>query len=155
MSGQVVVDASLAVKWILIEDDTREAMYLLRRWQADGIDRIVPSWFGCEVANVLYQEIRANRLELARAQAGILTLLNEMLVLDVEPFIATRAIELATLHRQRATYDAQYLALAEHLDCELWTADERFWNSTKAAFPRVHWLGEIVIPEPSEETAAE
>ena len=31
-------------------------------------------------------------------------------------------------------------SLAEILDCDLWTADERFFNSVKEQQPRVRWL---------------
>lgn len=29
----------------------------------------------------------------------------------------------------KAAYDAHYLALADHLKCDLWTADKRLYNS--------------------------
>ena len=77
------------------------------------------------------------------------------MLLDPNPGLSVQALEIAHRFAQGAIYDSQYLALADYLDCELWTADERFWNSTKAAFPRVHWIGEVVIPEPREETTAE
>jgi len=37
--------------------------------------------------------------------------------------------------------DAQYLALAEQLSCEFWTADERMFNVMNAKFPGIRWLG--------------
>jgi predicted nucleic acid-binding protein len=42
-----------------------------------------------------------------------------------------------------AVYDTHYLALADILGCDLWTADERFFNSVKEQQPRVKWLGEF------------
>jgi predicted nucleic acid-binding protein len=55
----------------------------------------------------------------------------------------TRAMELADQLRQDAAYDAHYLALAETLDCELWTADERFYRAANVLFQRLKWLGEF------------
>jgi predicted nucleic acid-binding protein len=37
--------------------------------------------------------------------------------------------------------------LAEELDCELWTADERFWRLTRTDFPFVRWLGGLSVAE--------
>lgn len=34
-----------------------------------------------------------------------------------------------------------YLALAEALDCELWTADERFYRAASSGHTRVRWIG--------------
>jgi len=31
----------------------------------------------------------------------------------------------------------------QKLECELWTADERFFNSVRERQPRVRWLGEF------------
>ncbi len=54
-----------------------------------------------------------------------------------------RAIGLAAELRQNAVYDAHYRALAEALDCELWTADQRFYQAAADGFPKVHFIGEI------------
>jgi predicted nucleic acid-binding protein len=51
-------------------------------------------------------------------------------------------MEIADQLGQPAVYNSQYVALAEHLICELWTADERFGRAAQTVFPFVHWLGE-------------
>lgn len=38
-------------------------------------------------------------------------------------------------------HDAHYLALAQTLDCEFWTADERLYNAVRDQLPWVRWLG--------------
>jgi predicted nucleic acid-binding protein len=53
-----------------------------------------------------------------------------------------RAMELAKYFGLPATYDAHYLALAESKDCELWTADERMWNSINGKLPWVRWISD-------------
>ena len=32
-------------------------------------------------------------------------------------------------HGRASTYDCYYLALADSMDCEYWTADERFYDA--------------------------
>ncbi|MBI5653900.1 MAG: type II toxin-antitoxin system VapC family toxin [Chloroflexi bacterium] len=44
---------------------------------------------------------------------------------------------------QPKVYDCYYLALAELMNCDLWTADERFYNSVKQKFTWVKWIGAL------------
>lgn len=61
----------------------------------------------------------------------------------VEPAgLHRRAIELAGQLKHSAVYDAHYLALAEALESEMWTADERFYRAAIPHF-RVRWLGDF------------
>ena len=48
---------------------------------------------------------------------------------------------LATRFNRPAAYDAHYLALAEMMNCEFWTADRRLFNVVKDELPWVRWLG--------------
>lgn len=41
-----------------------------------------------------------------------------------------------------ASYDAHYLALADHLGAELWTADRRLANSVQPHLPWVQFVGQ-------------
>lgn len=52
------------------------------------------------------------------------------------------AYDLAVRFNRPRAYDSQYMALAERLNCEFWTADERLVNSTQGQFTRIRWLGE-------------
>ena len=141
----VVVDASLAVKWVLLEEHSAEAAQLLISWEEQGVDLVAPSWYACEVSNVIFQRYRSGIASAEQARSALIELLRLVPVRDYEPAAAIRALDLATKFRQRTTYDARYLALAELLDCELWTADQRFWTATSRAFPNVRWIGEITL----------
>lgn len=141
--NRVVVDTSLAVTWVVSEKHSLEAAALLGDWEARHITPTVPSWFACEVANVLFQRMRGNVVTLLDAQRGLKDMLDVVAVLDFDPATVVRALELAQAFGQHAAYDAQYLALAERLGCELWTADEWFWNVTSPTLPWVRWVGEV------------
>jgi predicted nucleic acid-binding protein len=145
----VVVDASLAVKWMLEETWTAEATLLRRRWAMEGIRVTAPSWFVCEVSNVLFQRLRDRQIRLVDAQDNLRDL-TRLVALDAfDSALAPRAIELAQALGLPKTYDCLYLALAERLACDLWTADERFWNAVKPTYPRFRWLGSLVLPSTS------
>jgi predicted nucleic acid-binding protein len=52
-----------------------------------------------------------------------------------------RALALAEHLELSAAYDAHYLALAERLGTEFWTADQRLGNAMSSILPWVHEAG--------------
>ena len=149
MNESVVVDSSVAFKWVVEEEYSDEARVLLRQWWNEQVQVYAPTWFLFEISNILYQRIRRGHLTLDAATRIMVELqaANVELV-GYDQSLHIRALELAHHFSLRATYDAHYLALAESLDCEMWTADERLWNSVRAAVGWVRWIG-----EPSPNTA--
>jgi len=138
----VAVDASLAVKWVLQEPYTDEALALAGEWAVAGVNPVAPCLLFVEATNVLHRRVMLGHISLSEARR----LLNGLLSLGIQiresPEIHVRAMELAHELGESAVYDTHYLALAEILECELWTADERFFNSVREHRPRVRWLGE-------------
>ena len=59
--------------------------------------------------------------------------------------LTRRAMQLANLIEQGAVYDSFYLALAERLDCDLWTADNRFHRAASAHSDRVRTLTQYTL----------
>jgi len=55
--------------------------------------------------------------------------------------VHVKAMELASELKQDAVYDAHYLALVEALNCELWTADERFYRVASSGHTQMRWIG--------------
>jgi len=117
MTG-LVIDASVAVKWVVAENDSEIADSLRSRELA------APSLWLLECANVLW--VKARRGELRRDQAlSRQRLLQEspILIVPVER-LADEAVELA--HQLDVTpYDAAYLALARQRRQPLVTADKK------------------------------
>lgn len=143
VTGYVVPDTSLAMKWVLDEAESDIALQLLREWERDGIEPVVPSWFACEVANVLFKFVLRGDLAISEAHAAHVTVMSLVLVWGDEPDDARRALELAAASGQRQTYDTQFLALAERLGCPLWTADDRFHAAVQYVAPMVRALREV------------
>ncbi|HEY7033167.1 MAG TPA: type II toxin-antitoxin system VapC family toxin [Thermomicrobiales bacterium] len=146
---RVVVDSSLAIKWLFIEDQSTEAIAQLRDWVSQGVERLVPSWFMCELANVVYQRVRQRIQPLQDAQANFRDIVRFVRILDAEPGVSLRALQLAHDLGQGATYDTHYLSLAEQLDCDLWTADEHFWRAAISTHGRVKWIGQSALQPPA------
>ena len=83
-------------------------------------------------------------LEVAKELLQDLLLLG--VVLHQTPSLHLRALELASQLNQGAVYDAHYLALAESLDCEIWTADQRLYRAVGPVFDNVRWIGNFTAP---------
>ncbi|MBN1285209.1 MAG: type II toxin-antitoxin system VapC family toxin [Anaerolineae bacterium] len=54
-----------------------------------------------------------------------------------------RAYDLATRFNRPTAYDAQYLAVAERLACEFWTADDRLFHAVAGELPWVRRLSDF------------
>ncbi len=142
MSDEIVVDASLALKWVLDEPYTVEANDLLENWRERRSKLLAPALFLYEIANALTKRIQRKQLTLAQGQERLGFFLESGPLLQQIGVVHPRALELADRFRLPTAYDAHYLALAEFQQCEFWTADERLWNSVKRDLRWVHWLGE-------------
>jgi predicted nucleic acid-binding protein len=64
----------------------------------------------------------------------------------IDDALLRRGFALATQFNRPTAYDAQYLAVAERLSCDFWTADERLYNAVKTQLPWVRWLGSAATP---------
>ena len=108
-----VVDASLAVKWLVDEEDSDKALALRRSWMASGVQLAAPSLMLAEVSNALHRKVVDGGLAL---QVAIENLKDVMDTLDIEFHDSTDihvgALRLADQLSQGAVYDSIYLALA-------------------------------------------
>ena len=137
----VVADASLALKWVLEEEHTTEALALRQRWQQSDEVLVAPTIFRPEVTNVLHRNIRRGSV----LRSDGLQMLSELMmaVAIVEPVdLYERTLAIAGELGMGATYDALYVALAEAERCELWTADRKLVRLAQPSFPQVRWIGE-------------
>ena len=135
----VVVDASVALKWVISEADTEDALGLWDRWQESAERVIAPPIFKPEVTNALHQGVRRRFLSRRDAIEGIRLLTAAVDI--VEPTsLYRRALILAGELALGSTYDALYLSLAESEGCDIWTADQRMYRLVHERFARVRLL---------------
>ena len=147
VNGHVVVDASLAVKWLVEEDDSDKAHAILQSWVDQGMTRIAPYLMPFEVANALHRRVLRGEMNVVDSQRMIARLLESRLELRQPPNLHVRALQIASQLKQSAAYDAHYVALAESVGCELWTADERFYRAASLTVDNVRWVGNFSAPE--------
>jgi len=115
-----VVDASVAMKWIVAEEDSGKAELL------QGSDMVAPALLRIEAGNLLRTLTAKGEISLDRAIDLFLFLQTApVTIIDADEFLERRALELAQ-SLQHPIYDCFYLALAERMDRTLITADRRF-----------------------------
>ena len=137
----VVVDASFALKWVIQEENTEDALAIWDQWQDGNEEVLAPPIFKSEVTNVLHRQVRRGHLHRSDALAALDSLLSAVAI--SEPVsLYTRALTLAGELDVGAAYDTLYLALAELLGCDMWTADRRLVRSAQPAFTQIRWVGE-------------
>ena len=128
------------MKWLLEEEDSQEARRLSERWSSTGIQPAAPRLLMYEIANTLHLKVRRGQTPIEEALKALTDLIAfEIELIDIQS-IHERAIKLATQLSQGAVYDSHYLALAEHLDCEFWTADLAFARASAGITDRVRVL---------------
>jgi len=142
MRNVVVVDASVALKWVIEEPDSDKAIALLNEWDESSTTMLAPSLLAYEVTNILYQNVRKDEISRTKAATALKDILSAGIEFDLseDAELSLQALQFAFDFSLKAAYDPQYLALAEREDCELWTADTKLWRAVQKTFPRVRLL---------------
>ena len=115
----LVVDASIAVKWVVEEDGTAEALSLRQQTKL-----IAPDLLAAECANILWKKVR--RRELSGDEALLAARLLQGV--DIELLPTRSLLEAAAriaIDLDHPAYDCVYVALAVANGCRFVTADQR------------------------------
>ena len=139
-----VVDASVAVKWLFPEVDQEIARRLQDDYQNGAMDLIAPDLLISEVGNVLWKRVRKRDLTPSVAELLFDGLLRDAPILLNSDAVHRRAMKLS-LEFDHPIYDCEYLALAWCHDCDLVTADERFYRVVRAQWPCVKLLRDLAL----------
>lgn len=117
---RLVIDASVAVKWLVEEDGSPSAVRLIE----EGHDLHAPRLLASEVTNALWRKVRVGELE--RRDAGPLAgaVPDMPLHWAADEELSASAARLA-IEMDRPVYDCFYLALAHRIAATVVTADAR------------------------------
>lgn len=145
----IVVDNSVATKWVFAEDLTDVALALYTEHLTQRSPIIAPRLLPYEFTNVVLKRMKRDGMLWVEAVEK-LELFHQMKIdlrpdtMDANIRIHRRAIEIAATYGLSATYDAHYVALAESLGCDLWTADSRLVRELGHRLPFVRSLESFV-----------
>jgi predicted nucleic acid-binding protein len=136
-----VIDASVAVKWVMKgESHRRQARKLLRESLVAGIRLITPPLFENETESVIQEEVFFGHVSVMDADKALRALDNAGVQIIYDPRVKERARQIARQFNQRRVYDSTYVALAELRGCEFWTADKAFYDAVKSVLTFVKYL---------------
>jgi predicted nucleic acid-binding protein len=141
----MILDASVAVKWFLLDEELIQEARAIR----DGIldDRLrltAPAVLWSEVAHSVVKAVRRGRLDhtLARPIAQAIA--------EVKPLIGSAELDpvdtvVTAFRTDLSAYDAQYLAVGASHGVSVLTADVRMLEQGRAHGYDVVWLGDVTL----------
>ena len=137
----IVVDASLVVQLLVTKQFSAQARRIAAYWQVMGIRLAAPDFIHAEVASALYKKVPARIISINFAKEMMGRFYGIGIEYRPASRLHNRAMDLALELGQRMPYDSHYLALAESLNCDFWTAARPFYRATQPHHPRVQWIG--------------
>lgn len=135
-----VVDASVAIKWFVPENYSEYADHLLN----NNYNLLAPALLIAEVCNILWKKIRLGQISLAEGQQALAEFqATNLQIFELEPLLQN-AFNLAN-QTGRTAYDCFYLALAIQQQCQMVTADEKFFNALQntAFTAHLYWVEDL------------
>jgi predicted nucleic acid-binding protein len=133
----VIVDASLVIKAILPNPEFVACQEVMS--QLSFADWFVPMLWHYEIANTITKAVYFKQLTRQEGQAALqqtLALPVQLIPPDMEQSLLAFSW---SLKLQRASiYDCYYLALAETIGAEFWTADKKLYHALDSQ--RLPWL---------------
>ena len=140
----ICVDTSVAMKWVFTdEDDADKAIALLTQQAATNEALIAPPLLYSEATNVIRQRMRRLHLSPRWAMEALDAFQAIPITLLIPDELYHDALGLAAAYELTATYDAQYVALAQIASCELWTDYQWLARRLQPTLPFVRALSEF------------
>lgn len=124
----IVVDASIAVKWFVVEQDHVSALQLLDQEHV----LIAPDLIFSETTNVLWKKVRKGEATTEQCERAVGSLSDFFQGVISSAGVISNAFKLAT-RLDHSVYDCVYLACAQGSGAKLATADKRFISRIRAS----------------------
>lgn len=127
--GSVVIDANIAVALLVERPWSALAEQRMLDWKRQKLHLCVPALWPGEVMSALRKAVYLHQVD----QEDALKLVSAMEAWDIQVYILDAELNRSSLVwaerlGQMVAYDAQYLALAERLNAEFYTADKKLFH---------------------------
>jgi predicted nucleic acid-binding protein len=134
----LVVDASFSVRMILPDPRRGTLRARMEQWRQEGREVYAPDLWLYEMTTAVCKAAFFGLITTKEAENSLPLMFDlaiQLVAADAEQarlaFAWTRRLNRA------AAYDSFYLALAESLQCDLWTADQRLVNAAAVPWVRL------------------
>lgn len=111
-------------------------------WERRSVERAAPTLFHYELTNGIHRYFCAGILTENTARRALRTAQSLPVTLVGDAELHGRALTLAGELGLKAAHDAHYIALAERLGAELWTADARLARGVRGRCDCVRLVGD-------------
>jgi predicted nucleic acid-binding protein len=140
---RLVLDSSVAFKWVVPEIDSVNAVRLRDAFRKGVHDILSPDVFFVELAHSLTRAERQKRIPVSSAGALLLDVLTTPpAIVSFDSLLLLRACAISSRERI-GFYDCLYVALAEREGCEFLTADDRLIKNLSQQFPFIIALSSL------------
>jgi predicted nucleic acid-binding protein len=142
----IVLDSNVAVWSVVPEMAKIDPSPRLTSWELNDVGLVVPSHWLVECVSSIRLAVYSRVISLDQGRQA----LADLFLLRVRPSptdkgLCEAAFEWAERLGQARAYDGFYLALAEAMDAEFWTADERLVSRVQQlGVTWAHWIGEPI-----------
>ena len=137
-----VLDASVALKWVLQEPGSDKAVVLREGFRSGVHDLLAPDVFVAEIAHALARAERRNIIAPPKGAVLLADLLTTVPRLSSSLPLLPEAFSIASAVRI-SFYDCLYVALADREECELLTADARLVELLQERYPFITALSSL------------
>lgn len=140
--SDVIIDSGILIASSLVDEPLSNIAqgFLLNQTQQE-MQFNAPQLLRAELVAVLRKAVFQKRIAHEEGRTLVTKLLRYPIQYHEDDTLLIQAYEIARRFNLPRAYDSQYLALAERLNCEFWTADETLYNSISARFSHIRWLG--------------
>lgn len=141
IGSSAIIDAGIAIRLVLPNALQASCRKLISHLLSNEFEIVAPALWACETTSALCKAVYFGQItpDEGRRTLGQIAALGVRIV-PPDDKQNRMAFEWTLRLKRAAAYDSYYLALMEHLECDLWTADQRLFNT--AAHVRVHLVSE-------------
>ena len=133
-----VVDASVAARFLLVEELSEKADWLLQRFHDDALELKAPGLVNYEVANALWKAVKQKVIdahEASRKFSQFIKLKLDCIELDEQESLEALAW---AIKNNLTYYDSVYVKASEKVGAILLTADDAFYEKASKQVQTVH-----------------
>ena len=137
---KICVDASFVVRRVAADVTESRYLNLWNEWLDSGYEIVAPTLIYYEASNAFHRMSLAGQISAEKAVRLMGNATDLRITLYGDRSLHQKALNLASTLRLPASYDAHYLALAEELSVEFYTADRRLFNAVSSS---LNWVNLI------------